>query len=74
MDQFNFRIIHTDGVDVFDTSLCTPYSSLTPIQMVEYTEADVQLHYMELKKRKENPPEDIISNMFFRLAKMCGFM
>lgn len=53
MEVFGFRIIHVDGVDVFDTSRCTPYSSLTPIQMQEYMEADVQLHYMDMQKRKE---------------------
>ena len=29
------------------------YSSLTPVEMREYMEADVQLHYMEIQKRKE---------------------
>lgn len=53
MEMFGFRIIHTGDVDVFDTSMNTPYSSLTPAQMQEYMEADVQLHYMEIQKRKE---------------------
>lgn len=53
MEMFGFRIIHTGDVDVFDTSRCTPYSSLTPVQMQEYMEADAQLNYMEIQKRKE---------------------
>ena len=53
MEVFGFRIIHVDGVDVFDTSRYTPYSSLTPVQIQEYMEADVQLNYMKLQKRKE---------------------
>lgn len=53
MEMFGFRIVHVNGVDIFDTSRCTPYSSLTPAQMQEYIEADVQLNYMEIQKRKE---------------------
>ena len=53
MEMFRFRIVRTGDVDVFDTSMSTPYSSLTPVQMQEYMEADVQLHYMEIQKRKE---------------------
>lgn len=53
MEMFRFRIVHVNGVDIFDTSRCTPYSSLTPAQMQEYIEADVQLNYMEIQKRKE---------------------
>lgn len=53
MEMFGFRIIRTGDVDVFDMSRCTPYSSLTPVEMREYMEADVQLHYMEIQKRKE---------------------
>ena len=54
MEMFRFRIIHTGNVDIFDTSRCTPYSSLTPAQMQEYIEADVQLNYMKIQKRKEH--------------------
>ena len=62
MGVFRFRIVHVNGVDVFDTSRCTPYSSLTPVQMQEYLEADVQLNYMEIQKRKEQRKlkEDVI--------------
>lgn len=53
MEMFGFRIIHSGYVDIFDTSMSTPYSSLTPVQMQEYMEADVQLNYMKIQKRKE---------------------
>lgn len=53
MEMFGFRIIHNGDVDIFDTSMSTPYSSLTPVQMQEYMEADVQLNYMKIQKRKE---------------------
>ena len=56
--MFNFRIITTeDGNQIIDRNLKTPYNALTPTQMVEYTEMDNQLAFMdriELKaKRKE---------------------
>ena len=45
--MFNFRLINTpDGNQIIDTTLKTPYSSLTPIQMVEYMEMDNQLAYI----------------------------
>ena len=39
--MFNFKIITTaDGNQIIDRNLKTPYSSLTPVQMVEYTEME----------------------------------
>ena len=52
--MFNFRLINTpDGNQIIDTTLKTPYSSLTPIQMVEYTEIDNRLAYMNRMERKQ---------------------
>ena len=52
--MFNFRLINTpDGNQVIDFTLKTPYSSLTPSQMVEYIEMDNQLAYMERMERKQ---------------------
>ena len=52
--MFDFRIIETpDGNQIIDTMLKTPYSSLTPLQMVEYTEIDTQLYKMERMERKQ---------------------
>lgn len=77
MEMFGFRIVHVNGVDVFDTSRCTPYNSLTPEQMQEYMEADVQLNYMEIQKRKEQREKEadyMIGKMFYKFAKLCGFV
>ena len=52
--MFNFRLINTpDGNQIIDTTLKTPYSSLTPIQMEEYIEMDNQIAYMERMERKQ---------------------
>ena len=51
---FDFRIIDTEcGDQVIDRCLKTPYSALTPLQMVEYLEMDNRLAYMDRIKRKE---------------------
>ena len=51
---FEFRIINLpDGTQIIDTSLKTPYDALTPLQMVEYTEVDVQIAVMDRMRKKE---------------------
>lgn len=51
---FDFRIIDTEcGNQIIDRCFRTPYSTLTPIQMVEYLEMDNRLAYMDRMKRKE---------------------
>lgn len=77
--MFNFRIIETaDGNQIIDRQLKTPYSSLTPVQMVEYTEIDKRLAYMdsmERKSRREAEKQRKIShNLFYRLACVIGIL
>lgn len=56
--MFNFRIIDTvDGNQIIDRKLKTPYSALTPIQMIEYVEVDTQLAFMDMLERKERKRE-----------------
>ena len=75
--MFNFRLINTpDGNQIIDTSLKTPYSSLTPLQMVEYMEMDNQLAIMDRMERKAKQKAEhmqkVAKNPFYRLACMCG--
>ena len=77
--MFNFRLINTpDGNQIIDTRLKTPYSSLTPIQMVEYTEVDNRLAYMERMERKQKKEAERKKKFTYRLmnkvACMCGIM
>ncbi len=52
--MFNFRIIPcADGTEIIDTTLKTPYESLTPSQMEDYVETDKTLAYMERMKERE---------------------
>ena len=51
--MFEFRIINTpDGYQIIDRTLKTPYSALTPVQMVEYMEMDNNLALMDRMERK----------------------
>ena len=79
MEKFDFRIIHMgNGVDVFDMELSTPYASLTPLQMVEYIEAENQLAFMERMKAKYRRNcerrKKIVANPFHKIACMCGLL
>ena len=77
--MFEFRIIDIkDGNQVIDTTLKTPYSSLTPIQMVEYTEVDNSLEYMKRMERKQQREAErkqkFIYRFIHKLAYVCGIM
>lgn len=51
--MFGFKIIETaDGNQIIDTRVTTPYSVLTPLQMMEYVEIDAQLSLMVRMERK----------------------
>lgn len=75
--MFNFRIINlSDGTQVIDPSLKTPYSALTPDQMQEYMEIDTQIAVMERLKRKEqreaNRKLKRERNPLYKIACICG--
>ena len=77
--MFNFRLINTsEGNQIIDTTLKTPYSSLTPIQMVEYIEMDNQLAYMERMERKQHieaeRKQKFTYKLFQKVACACGIM
>ena len=77
--MFNFRLINTpDGNQIIDTTLKTPYSSITPLQMVEYIEMDNQLEYMERMERKQEREAERKQKFTYKLihkvACMCGIM
>lgn len=70
---FNFRIIDiADGNQIIDRRLKTPYSALTPLQMVEYIEMDVQLAIMDMMERKAGAEAErrrkMARNPLWRLA------
>ena len=77
--MFNFRLINTpDGNQIIDCSLKTPYDSLTPLQMVEYTEVDNRLAYMERMERKQareaENKKKFTYKFMHKVACMCGIL
>ena len=52
--MFNFRLINTpDGNQIIDTTLKTPYDSITAVEMMEYMEVDSRLEHMRRMERKQ---------------------
>lgn len=77
--MFGFRIINLpDGTQIIDTTLETLYSDLTPLQMVEYIEMDVQFEIMDRMERKRKEEAErkrrLTRNPLYRLACMCGLV
>lgn len=77
--MFNFRIIRcADGTDIIDRQLKTPYNALTPMQLIEYTEMDNQLAYMDRLERKAREKAEhkhrIVRNLLYRLACIRGLI
>ena len=75
--MFEFRIIDTaDGNQIIDMNLKTPYSTLTPVQMVEYMEVDTQLSLMARMERKKKAEVEqrrkFVQNPLYKFACMCG--
>lgn len=77
--MFEFRIIETaDGNQIIDMNLKTPYSTLTPVQMVEYMEVDTQLSLMARMERKKKAEVEqrrkFVQNPLYKIACMCGLV
>ena len=77
--MFNFRLINTpDGNQIIDTTLKTPYDSITPIEMLEYMEVDARLAYMERMERKQKREVERKQKFSYRfmhkVACMCGIV
>ena len=77
--MFDFRIINTpDGNQVIDPSIKTPYDSLTPSEMLEYTEMDKCMAIMDTIARERRKAVEQrrkrARNPLHRFASMCGFV
>ena len=77
--MFNFRLINTpDGNQIIDTTLKTPYDSITAVEMLEYMEVDARLEHMRRMERKQQREADrqrkFTYKLFRKVAGMCGIM
>lgn len=77
--MFNFRIFDTeDGNQVIRRDLKTPYSALTPLQYIEYTNMEVQLYIADRQKKKflkeSERRRKLARNPFVKFACFCGLV
>lgn len=75
---FDFGIVVcSDGTEIIDRRQRTFYHQLTPVQMMEYIEMDVQLELMDRLDRKANEEaqhkQKLTNNPLWKLACLCGF-
>ena len=76
---FDFKIIEcADGIEIIDRRQKTYYSQITPCEMVEYMEMDVQLAIIERIERKARAEVEhrrkLARNSLWRLACICGLV
>ena len=77
--MFEFRLINlSDGNQIIDTTLKTPYDSITAVEMLEYMEVDARLEYMKRMERKQKREAEhkqkFTYKLFNKVACMCGIM
>ena len=77
--MFNFRLINTpDGNQIIDTTLKTPYDSITAVEMLEYMEVDARLEHMKRmeckQKREAERQRKFTYKLFHKVACACGIM
>ena len=77
--MFEFRLINlSDGNQIIDTTLKTPYDSITAVEMIEYIEVDARLEYMKRMERKQKREAErkqkFTYKLFNKVACICGIM
>ena len=75
---FDFGIVVCpDGTEIIDRKQRTFYHQLTPTQMVEYIEMDVQLELMDRLERKARGEAEhkrkLANSILWKAACFCGF-
>ena len=70
MEAFNFRIIKiANGAEIIDSTLSTPYNSLTPLQMMDYINVEHSLYFSERQKRWQKVIEPTIIDKVKNFAR-----
>lgn len=77
--MFDFRIIDlSNGNQIIRRDLKTPYSALTLMQYIEYTNMEVQLYIADRQKKKflkeAERRRKLARNLFVRFACFCGLV
>lgn len=70
MEAFNFRIIKiANGAEIIDSTLSTPYNSLTPLQMMDCINVENSLYFSERQKRWQKVIEPTIIDKVKNFAR-----
>lgn len=70
MEAFNFRIIRTvNGAEIIDSTLSTPYNSLTPLQMMDYINVENSLYFAERRKKWQKATKPTIIDKVKNFAR-----
>lgn len=77
--EFGFRIITcANGTEIIDRNKTTDFRELTPMQIVEYNELDVQLFIMDKMEQKAREGMErrrkLAQNPLYRFAVLCGLV
>lgn len=77
--MFDFRIIDlSNGNQIIRRDLKTPYSALTLMQYIEYTNMEVQLYIADRQKKKflkeSERRRKLARNPFVKFACFCGLV
>lgn len=77
--MFEFRLINlSNGNQIIDTTLKTPYDALTAVEMLEYMEVDARLEHMRRMEREQVKEAErkrkFTYKLFHKVACMCGIM
>lgn len=75
--MFDFKIIMcADSTEIIDRRQKTPYTALTPLQMMEYIEMDMQLAIMDKMEREVRAEAEhrrrIARNPIYKIACFFG--
>lgn len=79
MAMFDFRIINTpDGNQVIDRNLKTPECSLSPLDLLEYTEMENTLYFMDKMRERQRKQTErqrkLARNPLWKFACFCGII
>lgn len=73
--MFDFQIIVcADGMEIIDRRQKTFYYQLTPVQMMEYIETEIQLEILDELEQKARKEAECKRNPFWKLACICGLV
>lgn len=73
--MFNFRIIEmSDGTQIIDHTLKTPYNALTTNQMLKYINMNEKFTRLDRIAKRKKRMEKKMKNPLYKIAYFCGLV